>query len=219
MKTMFSKTLKVLSAVALFGALSANAFNEGEDYIVLDKPLSVEKGTLTKVFSYACPFCYKYDKSVTPAVVKKVEGLKYEPFHLKTKANEHGEGETASKLLAVAVVKDRAANKDLFADDSLFKKVKMAYYKSYHDKKQRFSSADEFLKLGLDASGISKEDYEKELANPEVVELLKKWEESYDVAKIQGVPAFVVNGKYLIYTAKITSIDGMANLIKELIAK
>ena len=39
------------------------------------------------------------------------------------------------------------------------------------------------------------------------------------MAKIQGVPAFVVNGKYLIYTAKITSIDAMAQLIEELLKK
>ena len=83
MKTLLAKTAKILSAAALLGALSANAFTEGEDYVKLEKPLPVETGTLVKVFSYACPFCYKYDKSVTPAVVKKVAGLKYEPFHLK----------------------------------------------------------------------------------------------------------------------------------------
>ncbi len=41
----------------------------------------------------------------------------------------------------------------------------------------------------------------------------------YDVAKIQGVPAYVVNGKYLIYTKSIKSIDAMADLIRELASK
>ena len=49
--------------------------------------------------------------------------------------------------------------------------------------------------------------------------LIAEWEQSYDVAKIQGVPAFVVNGKYLIKTASITSPDSMVELIKELLAK
>lgn len=33
------------------------------------------------------------------------------------------------------------------------------------------------------------------------------------------VPAYVVNGKYLIYTKSIKSIDAMADLIRELASK
>ena len=42
---------------------------------------------------------------------------------------------------------------------------------------------------------------------------------SVKLAKIQGVPAFVVNGKYLIMTKSISSLDGMAALIEELLKK
>ena len=59
---LLSKFTKGFLAVAMFGALSAAAFTEGEDYVKLEKPLPVEQNTLVKVFSYACPFCYKYDK-------------------------------------------------------------------------------------------------------------------------------------------------------------
>lgn len=49
---------------------------------------------------------------------------------------------------------------------------------------------------------------------------LGEWKASaYDVAKIQGVPAYVVNGKYLIMTKSIKSVDSMADLVKELAAK
>ncbi|MGB2552202.1 MULTISPECIES: thiol:disulfide interchange protein DsbA/DsbL [unclassified Campylobacter] len=219
MKSLLTKTTKILAAVALFGAVSANAFTEGKDYMVLEKPLSVEKGTLTKVFSYACPFCYKYDKSVTPKVVEKVSGLKYVPYHLKTKAEY---GEAASKVLAVLVVKDQEKGVNLLDDNSMFKKAKFAYYKAYHDKKERWNDGknpEAFIKTGLDAAGMSMDEYNKELENPKVIELLKKWDESYEVAKIQGVPAFVVDGKYLIYTSTITSVDGFAKLIEELLKK
>ncbi len=33
--------------------------------MVLEKPIPNADKTLIKVFSYACPFCYKYDKAVT----------------------------------------------------------------------------------------------------------------------------------------------------------
>lgn len=66
---------------------------------------------------------------------------------------------------------------------------------------------------------MSDADYDKALASARVQEILKTWGESYDVAKIQGVPAFVVNGKYLIMTKSISSIDGMAQLVEELLKK
>ncbi|MDO5046389.1 thiol:disulfide interchange protein DsbA/DsbL [Campylobacter sp.] len=219
MKSLFVKTTKILAAVAILGAISANAFTEGKDYMVLEKPLSVENGTLTKIFSYACPFCYKYDKSVTPKVVEKVAGLKYVPYHLKTKGEY---GEPGSKIFAVLAVMDEANGVNLLDENSKFKKAKFAYYKAYHDKKERWGGGkdeESFLKTGLEAAGVSMDEYKKELENPKVAQLLKKWDESYDVAKIQGVPAFVVNGKYLVYTSTITSIDGFASLIEELLKK
>ncbi|WP_169764750.1 thiol:disulfide interchange protein DsbA/DsbL [Campylobacter mucosalis] len=215
------KFSKLLACVAVFGALSAGAFSEGVDYMKLEKPIPNVDKTLIKVFSYDCPFCYKYDKSVTPVVVSKVASeAKFRPFHLKTKGKY---GELASELFAVLIIKDETNGvSSLFDDNSLFKKAKMAYYKAYHDKKERWSDGKDpeaFLKVGLDATGLSKTDFETSLKDEKVQSLLKEWDVSYDVAKIQGVPAFVVNGKYLIYTAKITSIDAMEQLIKELLTK
>ena len=221
MKTFFSKTLKILAGVALLGAINLNAAQEGVDYVKLDKPLNVSGKTLVKVFSYACPFCYKYDKTVTPKVVDKLKaaGVTFEPYHLKTKGEY---GEAASKIFAVLAIKDQAAGVGFFDENSLFKKAKMAYYKAYHDKKERWGNGKDeaaFLKTGLEASGLSQADFEAGLQDPKVQELLSKWDASYDVAKVQGVPAFVVNGKYLLMTSKITSIEGMAKLVEELSAK
>lgn len=216
---LFFKLTRFLTIVALFGALNANAFSEGSDYIKLEKPLLSESGTLIKIFSYSCPFCYKYDKTVTPKVLAKINSLKFIPFHLKTKGDY---GEVASRVFAVLIVMDEARGVSLLDDNSLFKKAKFAYYEAYHDKKERWSNGKDeakFIKTGLEAAGVNEVDYQKELSNPKVVELLKKWDESYDVAKIQGVPAFVVNGKYLIKTSSITSIDQMVTLIEELLKK
>lgn len=209
------------SLIILCAALSFNAaaFTEGKDYMVLEKPIPDAQNTLIKVFSYDCPFCYKYDKSVTPAVMKKLgDKIKFEPFHLETKGKY---GVAGSELFAVLINKDNANGVSILDDNSLFKKAKFAYYAAYHDKKERWDGGvDDFLKTGLDAVGMSKEEFDQAKADPKVQEMVKRWKDySYDVAKIQGVPAFVVNGKYLIYTKSITSIDSMAALIYELAAK
>ncbi|AQW88020.1 protein disulfide oxidoreductase [Campylobacter pinnipediorum subsp. caledonicus] len=219
MRSLFLKTVKFLSVVALFGALSANAFTEGEDYVKLEQPLPVENNTLVKVFSYACPHCYKYDKSVVSKLMQKLPGIKFVPYHLKTKGSF---GETISKVFAVLIAKDNENGISLLDDKSLFKKAKFAYYRAYHDKKETWNDGkdkDGFLKTGLDAVGMSVDDYNKELNNPKVIEILSKWDAAYDVAKLQGVPAFVVNGKYLINIDNVKSIEGIARLVKDLLAK
>ncbi|MCL2872983.1 MAG: thiol:disulfide interchange protein DsbA/DsbL [Betaproteobacteria bacterium] len=196
----------------------ASAATEGTDYMVLEKPIPNADKTLIKVFSYDCPFCYKYDKRVTVPVVKKLEGIvKFEPYPLETKAKY---GLQASRLFAVLMLKDGAKGVSLIDDNSLFKKAKMAYYEAYHDKKERWGGGEnDFLKTGLDAVGMSRADFDAAVKDPKVEGMVQQWKVGYDIAKIQGIPAYVVNGKYLIYTKNIRSEDGLVDLIKELASK
>lgn len=218
MLTSISKTIaKTFALLAVF-ASTGFAFTEGTDYVKLQKPIPNVQNTLVKVFSYDCPFCYKYDKQVTPKIVPKLpQGVEFRPFHLKTKGKYGVQG---SELFAVLLLKDKKNGVDLVSDKSLFKKAKMTYYNAYHDKKERWDAGpDAYLKTGLDAVGMSKAEFDKEKSSPKVKALLKEWDASYDVAKVQGVPGYVVNGKYLIYTKNIKSVDSMLQLINELLKK
>jgi len=216
-----TRFLRSLALALVAGALSggdALAATEGTEFAVLEKPIPAASGTLVKVFSYDCPFCYRYDKQVTPVVVPRLpSGVTFRPFHLKTKGKY---GPQASELFAVLIVKDQAAGVALTDEKSLFKKAKMAYYAAYHDKKERWDAGpDAFLKTGLDTVGLSRADFDKAKEDAKVKALLAEWEASYEIAKIQGVPGFVVNGKYLLYTKAISSIDGMVATIVELAGK
>ena len=209
-----------IALVAVFAG-SSFAFSEGKDYQLLEKPIPNAENTLIKVFSYDCPFCYKYDKAVTPKVVPQLPAdVTFRPFHLKTKGKY---GELGTKLFAVLLAKDQAnglSDRDLYGDKSLLKKAKMAYYQAYHDKKERWDAGEEaYLKTGLDAVGMSKAEFEEGLNDPQAQALIAEWDASYDVAKIQGIPGFVVNGKYLIITKSIKSVDGMLQLVNELLKK
>ena len=219
-RKLFQTLIAAIALVAIFAG-SGFAFTEGTDYLVLEKPIPNAQNTLIKVFSYDCPFCYKYDKAVTPKVVPQLPAdVTFRPFHLKTKGKY---GEMGTKLFAVLLAKDQAnglSDKELYSDKSLLKKAKMAYYQAYHDKKERWDAGEEaYLQTGLDAVGMSKAEYEEGLKDPKVQALIAEWDQSYDVAKIQGIPGFVVNGKYLIYTKNIKSVDGMLQLINELLKK
>lgn len=213
------KLLKTAACVfgLCFAATAAMAATEGTDYVKLEKPMVNAEGKLTKIFSYDCPFCFKYDVGVDPKVLPRIEkeaGLAFNPVHLETKGKY---GVTASQFLAVCMLKDKAAGVSIESKDSLFKKAKDAIYLAYHKKGERWTAGESaFLKTLTDATGVSPDEFNKAKDGEAVKSLCAEWKTSYDVAKIQGIPAYVVNGKYLIMTKSIRNFDGMVNLVKEL---
>ena len=80
-KTLFALGLSVIAATAM-------AATEGTDYVKLDKPMVNAEGKLTKIFSYDCPFCFKYDVGVDPKVLPRIEkelGILWLPSDFKKK--------------------------------------------------------------------------------------------------------------------------------------
>ncbi|MDO4937688.1 MAG: thiol:disulfide interchange protein DsbA/DsbL [Sutterellaceae bacterium] len=213
---MFKKSLLAVG-LSLFALTATAAAVEGTDYVKLEKPLVNAEGKLTKIFSYDCPFCFKYDVGVDPKVLPRVEkelGLAFNPQHLETKGKY---GRAGSEFLAMCMIKDKAAGVSIEAPESLFKKAKDAIYQAYHKKGERWTSGEAaFVKTMTDATGISVDEFNKAKEDPAVKALCDEWKASYDAAKIQGIPAYVVNGKYLIMTKSIRNFDGMVNLVKEL---
>ena len=212
------KLIKMLILSAFF-ALNLSALTEGVEYQTLAKPLNVPKNSVVKVFSYDCPHCSKFDRTITRKLMSKLDGVKFIPYHLSTNGKL---GETTSKIFAALISIDEANGTDLLSDESKFKQAKFAIYKARHDEKDDFNDGKDkqrFIDLALNAAHVSKDEYEKALSSDRAKELLNEWFASYDVASISGVPAFVVSGKYLINLNAASSIDEMAKTIKELLNK
>lgn len=203
--------------VAGLSFTQASAATEGTDYVVLEKVLPNKAGTLVKVWSYACPFCYKFDVGVDPKVLPRIEketGLKFVPMHLETKGDY---GRLASTVLAGLELKDEAEGRSIEDENSLYKKAKDAWYFAYHKQAERWTSGeDAFLKTAADATGLSVDDLRKLSQEKAAVKLADECKPAYDVAKIQGVPAYVVNGKYLVMTRAIRNFDTFVNIVSDL---
>ncbi len=212
------KLIKMLILSAFF-ALNLSALTEGVEYQTLAKSLNVPKNSVVKFFSYDCPHCYKFDRTITRKLMSQLDGVKFIPYHLSTKGKL---GETTSKIFAALISIDEANGTDLLSDESKFKQAKFAIYKARHDEKDDFNDGKDkqrFIDLALNAAHVSKDEYEKALSSERAKELLNEWFASYDVASISGVPAFVVSGKYLINLNAASSIDEMAKIIQELLDK
>ena len=78
------KLIKMLILSAFF-ALNLSALTEGVEYQTLAKPLNVPKNSVVKVFSYDCPHCYKFDRTITRKLMSQLDGVKFIPYHLSTK--------------------------------------------------------------------------------------------------------------------------------------
>ena len=215
-RSLFKVSLTAALAAAVPAVAFAADFKEGTDYVKLAKPLANANGTVIKVFSYDCPFCFRYDIGVDPKAVPMIEkaGLTFEPRHLETKGKY---GRTASEFFAMCILKDEKAGRSIEAKDSLFKKAKDAVYFAYHRKGERWTKGEgAFIDTLCGATGISAAEFDKERKTAAVQNLANSWKSVYDVAKIQGIPAYVVNGKWLIMTKNIRSIDGFVALIQKL---
>ncbi len=216
----------IASAVVLAATAATSpafAFTEGKDadYITLEKPMAGGEGKIVKIWSYDCPFCFKYDAHVDPKMVPlavKATGLPFDMYHLETKGKY---GRAGSELFAWCQLRDRAAGVTDWEDPkSLFKKAKDAVYQAYHKKQERWTAGEEaFLQTGLSAIGATAEEFAAARKTPEVQALADSWKPTYDVAHIQGIPAYVINGKYLVMTKGIRSMQGLVDLMAELAKK
>ncbi len=208
------------AALAAIASLPARAASEGEDYVVLETPLAGCEGTIVKVFSYDCPYCFKFDLGVDPRVLPRIEkeaDLVFKPMHLETKGQY---GRCASLFFAMCMLRDQKAGVSVESEASLFKKAKDSVYHAYHKMNERWLEGEAaFVKTMTDATGLTAADFEKAKKDAAVIALADAWKASYAVAKVQGIPAYVVNGKYLLQTRSIRNFNGMVALVKELAAK
>lgn len=203
---MLKKTI-AFAALFLSFATSADTYQEGTHYQALDAAKFNAPNKVVKIYSVNCPFCYKYDKGVIPGMVKNLpSGVTYDDYHIATKPPL---GDEKSLVLAYALSQSNDA----------FKQVKAAYYKHYHDDKARFASGEEAITFGLKAANLKRADFDANKNSPEVQKTLTKWDLGNEVAKIQGIPAIVVNGKYLINTKSIRNMKMLDEMIAELAAK
>lgn len=201
------KYISILASALLLSFSANAAFTEGVEFQTLPTEAQFNSpNSVIKIYSINCPFCYKYEKAGIPNNDILPKGIEMDQFHIKTKPPF---GLEKSQALAIALTKSEAD----------FKKVKAAYYDMYHVKKKKFTSSDETIEFALPLLNMSKSEFVTASQATDVKAFMDKWDQGVEVAKIQGIPAITVNGKYLINTKSITSMDMLKSLISELSQK
>ena len=176
--------------------LVANGLQEGKDYILLDKPIANMDNTVLEIYNIGCPHCAYYNENFLPNLLEFLpENVEFLPYHIAAPIEIHQE---MSKILVVALSKDKQNKTSTKSPNALYKKVLNHYFDAIHKEKRNWKNPQDFASKGLEIIGIDEVEYQKILETKEAKEMLQKWQSLIEYANIQGVPSFIVNGKYMV---------------------
>ncbi|MCP4956829.1 thiol:disulfide interchange protein DsbA/DsbL [Photobacterium aquimaris] len=189
----------LFTVVALSGCSDSKTPQEGDQYSVIPTPMPAMKG-VTEIFSLSCGHCRKME-SILPEI-KKLTNSDIKQVHVIF--NESAQ--KAAFIFYAAMVQtdnkpSHALVEQLFAfvqdspKDMSVEQRKTAIDKIFHDNNL-------------------KSPYE--LTEAQQKEVFKMFQQSEDIvrnAALESVPAFLVNGKYLVNTSAHKSLQDLANTI------
>lgn len=213
------KFLKVwLVGICLFALQAvASDLKEGVDYAVLDKPIPNMQNKVLEIFNIGCPHCAHYNEDFVPSLLEFLpQNVEFLPYHIAAPIPVH---EETSKILVVALAKDKAAGLSTKSPNALYKKVLNHYFNAIHKERKNWSNVQDFAKEGLEIMGITEAEYQEILKSKDSQVALKEWQNLIGYTEIQGVPSFIVNGKYLILSSGIKSVEDFIYKVDSLLAK
>lgn len=206
-------------AVFIFASIvwAADTVLENVEYEVLETPLDSEQHSVIEAFSFLCVHCYTHHKQATLAETKsKLPTLAYKIYPLK----DVPFGGEFAQMYAYAEAQDSLQKRDFTMRDSLTHKLTDAYFVAIFEKRERWSDAQSFYKLGLDTLQISKKELDAFMATSDAQTLYNNYDKASVIAnQYGGTPAFLVAGKYIIKMENIKSLQHFISTISILAQK
>ena len=194
------KKALLMAAALLLAPMATLAadYKEGVHYTVINEGPETAKPEITEFFSFFCPHCYNFSKTVIPKLESNLpEGVAFNQSHVDFIGREMGP--VMSRAFAIA----HQLNVD--------KKIEAAIFAAIHDKRQQFTRPDD-VKAVFIANGVEAKDYDAAANSFMVNAKLSKMKRDTENAKLTGVPSLVVNGKYRVDTGSVKSYDELIQI-------
>ena len=186
-------------------AAAQTTFAEGSDYqlvVPAVKTSQPDKVVVTEIFWYGCPHCFRFEPYVERWSAGLPEGVVFEqvPSSLNPRWTEHARAYYAFKMMDVL--------------DQTHK----ALFDAIHLKRQRLMSLDAIAEFAAEEGLDEKLFRENAFSFPVETQIRKNIQKEKRYGH-QGVPAVIVNGKYLISASLAGSNERMIEIINFLVAK
>jgi len=180
-------------------------FDEGIDYNLVSAPERAEPGDdveVLELFWYGCPHCYQLEPAIDRWLEQQPEGVTFRrmPAAVSPRWVPHAKAYYAAEMLGVL--------------DELHEPL----FKAMHDEKRKIYTEDQIIAFAKE-QGIDADAFRNAYHSFPVDMQVRKAADLARRYNIDGVPAIVVNGKYVTSATQTGSRDRMFAVIDHLIAK
>ncbi|MDA0145688.1 MAG: thiol:disulfide interchange protein DsbA/DsbL [Vibrio toranzoniae] len=186
-------------------SLSAHAakFNEGEHYKVLDLEAS-KKPLVTEFFSFYCPHCNSFEPIIQQLKQQLPADAKLQKNHVSFMGGNMGM--PMSKAYATMIA--------LKVED----KMVPVMFNRIHNMNKPPRDEAELRQIFLD-EGIDAKKFDAAYNGFAVDSMVRRFDKAFKDSGLSGVPAVVVNNRYLIDAQGISSLDEYFELVNFLLKK
>ncbi len=203
-KTLLNATL--LATLALFsGLLQAETFREGVDYEVLQQPGKVEipgKIEVREFFSFSCPHCFRLEGFTSEWQPKQADDVNF----IMTPAAMRKDWEPLAHAYYVA----EALGK--------LDQIKPELFNAIHVKNEKIISQADLAGF-FKRYEVSEDDFNKLFNSFSVRVKVRQASALAKTYRLRGVPALVVNGKYLVKSQSGRGFEDMLEVVDFLVNK
>lgn len=204
---MFAQVSKWIAAAALLFSAAVHAeYQAGKEYTVLANPVAVMadgKVHVEEAFWYGCPHCFHLEDSIEPWKKNLASDVSFEgvPAMFGKAWVVHAQLYYVADVLGV------------------LDQVHEPIFKAIHIHKKRLLDKDEQREFLMEKAGVSAADFDKAYESFTVKTRMKQGDQRIRAFQITGVPALIVQGKYVITASTAGSQEDMLKVADYLIAK
>tara|TARA_B110000008_G_C16888554_1_gene531881 strand:+ start:167 stop:766 length:600 start_codon:yes stop_codon:yes gene_type:complete len=186
-------------------SLSAHAakFNEGEHYKVLDLEAS-KKPMVTEFFSFYCPHCNSFEPIIQQLKQQLPADAKFQKNHVSFMGGNMGL--PMSKAYATMIA--------LKVEDKMVPVMFNRIHKMNKPPRDEAELRQIFLDEGIDAKK-----FDAAYNGFAIDSMVRRFDKAFKDSGLSGVPAVVVNNRYLIDAQGINSLDEYLELVNFLLKK
>ncbi len=195
----------LLSSLLLSGPGFAADLQDGRDFTSINPPLARSKGKIEVIefFSYGCPHCSDFHPLITPWAAKLPKDVSFR--RVPVSFNRPEWARLSRLFFALETTGDLA-------------KLDTEVFLAIHEQRVNFKT-DEAVVSWAAGKGADAKKFGDALASFSMQSKVQRAEQEAVAAHISGVPALVVDGKYLVNNGSVSSFQDVLKLTDNVIAK
>ncbi|PMH45392.1 thiol:disulfide interchange protein [Vibrio sp. 10N.286.49.B3] len=186
-------------------SLSAHAaqFTEGKDYKVLDLE-AAKKPIVNEYFSFYCPHCHSFEPIIKQLKEQLPDNVKLQKNHVSFMGGNMGPSMSKAYATMIALkIEDKMA-------PIIFSRI--------HDMNKAPRNDAELRQIFLD-EGVDAKKFDAAFNGFAVDSMVRRFDKQFKDSGLTGVPAVIVNNRYLVDASNVQSIDEYFELVNFLLKK